>query len=274
MKSLTVIIPVYGAHTYEYAAAAVRSALDETRWLTPYIVVLDDGTPNWLQEFKRIDAALAKAPPERLHIVRYTENGGLTRSWNEGLKVARDRFKTDYACCANSDLIFTSSWDGALLDALDAGFSLVGPITNAPGAAVKQGVDYWWPGYKLRDDGAYLAGLSIDLYDEYGRSVPGQPPHTIESPINGFCLFAKTETWWANAYDAEHVFRPRNDFNSKGQPNPTPLMTLNEDELQQRWRDRGLKIGFCPASFVLHYRAVSRGDKYRKGMWLRRANVP
>jgi hypothetical protein len=43
-----------------------------------------------------------------------------------------------------------------------------------------------------------------------------------EHPINGFCMLAKTQTWWANAYDAEanQVFCPRNDFNSKSERNP------------------------------------------------------
>jgi hypothetical protein len=47
-------------------------------------------------------------------------------------------------------------------------------------------------------------------------------------------------------------------------------MTLSEYELQGRWRKDNLHIGFCPGSFVFHYRAVTRGDRYKRGKWYRK----
>ena len=74
----------------------------------------------------------------------------------------------------------------------------------------------------------------------------------------------------AHAYDAEHVFKPRNDVNSRGHKNPTPLMTLQEYELQGRWHAAGLRSGVVLSSFVFHYRAVSRGEKkFGKGQTYR-----
>jgi hypothetical protein len=51
-------------------------------------------------------------------------------------------------------------------------------------------------------------------------------------------------------------------------------MTGNEDELQSRWRAKGMKFAAALGSFIFHYRSVSRGKKFAKGKWLRmvRAN--
>jgi hypothetical protein len=47
-------------------------------------------------------------------------------------------------------------------------------------------------------------------------------------------------------------------------------MTLNEYELQRRWKETGLKVRRrCLGSYVFHYRAVSRGDAHKKGDWVR-----
>jgi hypothetical protein len=46
-------------------------------------------------------------------------------------------------------------------------------------------------------------------------------------------------------------------------------MTLGEYELQGRWTKAGLETAICTGSYVLHYRAVSRGARYRMGDWVR-----
>ena len=66
--------------------------------------------------------------------------------------------------------------------------------------------------------------------------------------LNGFCMAANTETWWAGAHGKEHVFDPGKKFK----------LTKNEDELQGRWERLKLPVGIVPGSFVFHYRGVSR----------------
>jgi hypothetical protein len=87
--------------------------------------------------------------------------------------------------------------------------------------------------------------------------------------LNGFCMMAKTSTWANNMYTTDQPFRDSNPFNSKGQPNPTPAMTLQEYELQARWHKLGLKSGVALSSYVFHYRSVTRGPRYNKGDWTR-----
>jgi GT2 family glycosyltransferase len=266
MKKLAVIVPTH-SH-FEYAARAVRTALEKTsRDVDPHAIVVDDGSPDWLS-----GKALAQILPDglfaagRVTVYNFRDNGGLTRSWNRGLEIARD-LGADYACCANSDVVFSQNWDKplrVLLDGIGGAPSLVGPVTNAPGTEEAQLVRRHLDDYRLSDAQGDVDATGAALYARYGVSFS-------DATLNGFCLLARTQAWWDNAFDAAagHVFKPRNDFNSKGQPNPTPLMTLNEYELQRRWHARGLRTGYCPGSFVFHYRAVSRGGQHRRGLWMR-----
>lgn len=270
--TLLVIIPTYGA--FEYARRAVASALEHTR-ADVNVAVIDDASPgleirdSTLEPQEYIRAVLHRLgkllvygrPERRLWLSRFRENGGLTRSWNEGLVLARDR-GIDYACVTNSDVIFTPGWDVSLIKALDE-FALIGPVTNAPGTEDGQFIGRYTQVYERTDDAQKLALVAAEL------ARINSPPRA--ATINGFCMMAKTKTWWDNAYDPfrAQVFKPLNTHNSRGQPNPTPTMTLNEYELQRRWHAAKLRTGYSPASYVFHYRAASRGDQYKRGDWLR-----
>jgi GT2 family glycosyltransferase len=252
--TLAIVIPTYGA--FSYAEKAISTAL-ACSLPSAHIIVVDDASPDGVDAFKNL-YAMFEGHRSRLTFYRFSENGGLTRSWNKGLEIAR-RFDAHYTCVTNSDVLFPTSWEIALIAALDVrGAHLVGPVTNAPGTQANQDIDKYTYKYKLTDDQKEINRLSNELTLAHGSDFH-------EGAINGFCMMAETSTWWKHAYDKEHVFRPSNDFNSKGEPNPTPLMTLQEYELQGRWKKAGLKIGFCPGSFVFHYRSVTRGDKHRKG---------
>jgi GT2 family glycosyltransferase len=267
MNTVEVIIPTYGA--LDYAVAAAESCLTTCKVLSPSVTVIDDASPEMQgKDDAAWDAIFGtltrKYPRGRFDLIRNEENEGLTACWNLGLYFAACN-SYDYAICGNSDIIFTPGWDIALVKALET-LDLVGSVTNAPGTEVAQDVSRYSPElYQLTDNPEYLAKLAQDLHNRYGGAY-------IEKPINGFFMMAKTSTWWNNRYDITRndVFRPRNDFNSKGQRNPTPLMTLNEYEFQARLRQNGGRVGFCPGSFVFHYRAVSRGDAYKRGKWYRK----
>lgn len=257
---LGIVIPTYGA--FAYAAKAVRSALMCDFPGEVHVCVVDDASPDWgtgyanhLRQFLCDDET-----KNRYHDAHYQFNGGLTRSWNHGLTFFRD-LDCDYICVTNSDVIFPFNWFHAIARGLEK-YALVGPLTNAPGTEEGQFVRLYAHSYRrsdsLRDIEAVQAELIGHHSEDYKRMT-----------LNGFCLVAKTSTWWDNAFDSEHVFCPRNDLNSKGKRNPTPLMTLNEYELQRRWRARGLQSAVALGSYVFHYRAVTRGEKHQQGDWVR-----
>lgn len=260
--TLAIVIPTFSQ--FPYARLAVASALKQTRLATVRIFVADDASPDARKELPGLETA-ANALAERcghpeIQVHWFPENGGLTRSWNQGLLWAK-RHKLTYTCVTNSDVKFSPGWDVPLLKALDT-YDLVGPITNAPGTEQLQYARTYTKAYSCGDRDETLCDIAIDLRKHHANAV-------IPGTLNGFCMVAKTATWWAGAFDEFHVFNPHNAYNSQGKPNPTPLMTLNEYELQRRWHAKGFKTGFVPSSYVFHYRAVSRGDAHKKGDWLR-----
>ncbi len=249
MALTLVVVPVHGH--WEYALRTVKSlywANESSQFDSSQetdCVVFDDASPDYSKE--REQALLAV--DRRVSFVRYKDRAGMTRSWNSGLNLARAGSYV-YACLANSDLMFTPAWDEPLRDALKA-HALVGPVSNAPGLTSRvQAVEPYDPEYKLSDDWPDLAATA-------GRLRASQRGVVIPAKVNGFCMMTRTDVAWKNAYDRHHVFDP-------GKP-----MAGNEDELQKRWAARGLTSAVVPASFVFHYRSVTRGDRYRKGRWMR-----
>lgn len=238
---LCVVVPTHGH--LDYARRAVASLLAAAP-PDALAVVVDDASTDW--SFDGWPGGVA------LH--RFKKQGGLTRSWNYGLRVARDR-GAEYACVTNSDVVFTAGWFEPVAWALDHGADLAGPLTNAPGHQPKQQVTRHLPDFKATDDQAYLDGVARRLAAKNaGLLTPLR--------VNGFCMTAKTATWWRGAHDAASVFDPKHK------------MTRNEDELQGRWKRLGLVSALVPASFVFHYRGVTRkgATRGREGQgWYRRA---
>lgn len=247
-----------------YSALAIHSFFATTP--NGYCILLDDASPYWdahgsAQRFAKL---LPQPHGQRgMYVHHFAQNGGLTRSWNFGLRVARQQ-GCRWAIAGNNDVLFTPGWQEGLIEAIEAGYALVGPVSNAPGITDRAGRQEVWrymEDYRLTDDPAYLAEVAERLRANRGLQIP--------AAVNGFFLFAETERWWQGRYDELHVFRPSNPVNSKGNRNPTPLMTLNEDELQGRWRGKGWQSAIVPSSFIFHYRAVSRGRKHCRGRWFR-----
>lgn len=260
MSDILIVIPTY--KHFEYALMAVKSAMSCTHQLKPHVLVVDDATPHKFFDAQSIAAmqeVIGKPVDQWLKI--FPSNGGLTRSWNFGISIASERRYT-YCCVTNSDVVFAPGWDIEIVNALQSGIDLVGPVTNAPGTNTEQYVGRYAVTYNKVTAEKDIEAVQRELSAvQKGRVKP--------TTLNGFCLIAKTQTWCDNAFELGNAFRPRNDFNSKGQPNPTPLMTLNEYELQKRWHAAGLKTAAALGSYVFHYRAVSRGDAFKKGDWIR-----
>lgn len=250
MDKLGIVIPVY--NHWDYAQDAIQSALRHTRPVPAEVVVVDDASE---------EPRPANLPSTVF--LRLSRNSGLTAAWNAGLRLAREADCT-FTCVTNSDVLFSPGWCEPLLHHLSAGnLDLAGPVSNAPGSEAAQEVRRWLDGYVPSDREEDIAETAARLRARHGLLC-------VAGRLNGFCLLARTRTWWDHCYADGQPFRPRNDTNARGQRNPTPLMTLQEYELQQRWRAAGLRAGFCPGSFVFHYRSVTRGDKYRRGQWLRK----
>lgn len=230
------IVPTY--NQMDYAEVAVASALRSHPQIL--VMLVDDGSPTWNPK------QWEKFPPHRLLTHRFEKNDrNLTRSWNWGLVEAR-RLGIPYAVPTNSDVKFPLLWWEAMEAVLSKGaVALAGPVTNAPGHRPRQQVKGLVKGYEVRDDKSYLDQVSRRLYEDH-KGVAWTP-----NRVNGFCLAARTETWWQGAHGRDHVFDPGAKFK----------LTKNEDELEGRWMKKGLTIGIVPGSFVFHYRGVSRGAK-------------
>lgn len=253
------ICPIYKADEFqEYTLRALRSFFRTTA--DGVALVLDDASPGWNKSIESHIERTPAFPSQRCVIHRFSQWGGLTRSWNKGLYLARNAGCT-HICVSNNDVLFSRNWYDGLLQALAQGYHLVGPVSNAPGVTAGGKAEVW------RYDREYAVSDDPQLIDDCAKRLKKQP--TVAAPVNGFCMFSRTDLWFSGAYDKLHVFRPSNEFNSRGQRNPTPLMTLNEDELQHRWRKMGRCTAVVPSSFVFHYRAVSRGRRYVRGRWHR-----
>lgn len=257
------ICPTYQAvalHTY--TELALRSFFTTTPGGVG--VVVDDGTPGWDSAYEDKLRGIATAAGGELHAYHFKKKLGLTRSWNWGLHKC-DELGLDYAIAGNNDVIFTPNWHQGLLHALASGYTMVGPLSNAPGITAKgrQEVGRYYPGYKVSDNWSHLTRVADKLYqDNLGK--------VVESAVNGFFQMCSMEGWRSNMYSSREYYRAVNKHNSKGRKNPTPHMTLNEDEWQGRAKAKEMKLAIVLSSFIFHYRAVTRGDKYKRGQWHRR----
>lgn len=264
MLEIAVVIPTYGK--FEYAANAIDSLYRNSIAYKPFVILVDDASPEWPETASippvPVNATLGQRSESEFAVHRFPVNGGLTRSWNYGLKLAASLNKP-VTCVTNSDVYFPKGWDLMIPNALKS-YALVGPTTNAPGSNDEQFVSRYSLRYSKLNNSKpeQIQNVQDELHI-------GQGLRLKETSLNGFCMIANTATWFEGRYDDENVFCPRNDFNSKGQRNPTPLMTLNEYELQKRWRAVGKFAAVCLGSYVFHYRAVSRGDIHKAGDWAR-----
>jgi GT2 family glycosyltransferase len=241
------VLPTY--RDYSYAQRAARTFFDYTK--NPFLIVIDDAFPAC--PFRDSHQVWFEGMPlDRIYVLCRDENRGLTASWNDGLEIAQ-QIGAEFAIAGNSDVVFTPNWSDGIVRAIDEGFDLVGPITNAPGHLNegKQDVRKYVPGYELTDESAYLTSVAAYVRAHYG-DMPA-----VASRINGFFMFARTERWWSGSFDSHHVFNPAN------------RMIHNERELQERWRKDGTKTGFSRSSFIFHYRSVTRGHRFRTKGWFR-----
>ena len=259
MPSIGYILPSY--QVFPYARACLESLFASTPDYDVTAYVVDDASPDW-------DEKWFDDLPGEVKLTRFRKHGGLTRSWNYGLRwVKKDGM--DYAICGNNDVLLPPEWHYGLIEASQAGYAPVGPLSNAPGVTAKgqQHVGGYIPSFELSDDMDYLANVSRSLRQAYAG-------HVVPSKVNGFFMFAATDTWWRNRIDGDHVFYPLVRRLPSGKPNrQDPKMTAQEDDLQYRWKQRGVYPAIAVSSFVWHYRSVSRGKKFVRDGWYRSSEL-
>lgn len=258
------ICPVYKAgELHNYTMRSLKSFFNTTK--DGLAIVVDDASKDWESVADEISQA-AIHPGQQVITHHFDRWGGLTRSWNKGLSIASEA-GADYVVPSNNDIIFTERWYEGLLHALSHDYALVGPLSNAPGVTANGSAEIWRyvRNYQTNDSQEELDSIARMLRRERMGSV-------VEAGVNGFFQMGKMSTFEEGRFDANHYYKPRNDRASSGRKNPTPLMTLNEDELQGRWRKAGKKTAVVLSSFIFHYRAVTRGDNYRRGRWYRQNN--
>lgn len=204
---------------------------------TAEVLVVDDCSPDWSDQF-----FLGLPFQDRLHVQRrLTPTRSMTSAWNDGMAFAR-KGRFDCVVLANSDLIFSHGWWEATQRALEKiPDRMTGPMTNAPGSRPEQDIRRLLPDYVAND--------SLFAVTDTQRKIEQLPTRNRieDGAVNGFCITAMTDAWFAGAYSSKYVFNPK-----------YPLAG-NEDEWQKRVEKQGRQSGRVMGSFVFHYRGLSRG---------------
>jgi GT2 family glycosyltransferase len=244
MSTHCFICPTYGH--YEYARAALASFFQHTT--DGIALVIDDGHPKFRKFWDARWNVVAHHFPDRQ---------GLTRSWNFGLIQARE-LCAQYTICGNSDILFTPGWSTGptgLLD--DDSVGVIGPLSNAPGLTnTLQNIWDHVPHYQSRDEAVHLAAIAAALALRYSTKA-----HLAVSAVNGFFMISRTTRWWDGCFDDHHVFNPAHRF----------ALIHSEHELQKRLLARGWHSLVSLSTFIFHYRSVTRGEKFKQGLWHRRS---
>lgn len=237
------ICPTYGQ--YDYARAALASFFLHTP--NGVAVVADDAHPDFHPFWNKRWRVVARP---------YKTRGGVTRSWNYGLSYAR-KIGAKYTICGNDDILFTPDWWKGPAELLaEPSLGIVGPLSNGPGLSNKlQNIWDHVRGYQTSDSPSALATVATRLRRQYPLEE-----HRLVPVVNGFFMIARTERWWEGAFDRRHVFNPH----------PSYAMVHSEHELQLRFLKLGWPNAVSLTSFIFHYRSVSRGDKFKHGLWYRR----
>lgn len=251
------ILPSY--RNFEYARACLLSLHRHSSFVLA--IAIDDASPDW-----NVHPDWWQGTGGPVSTYRFSKRGGLTRSWNAGMLLAQ-QFRPDYIVCGNNDVLFSPGWWQGLCHALDVGYAIAGPVSNAPGVTAPNGrqhVRSYLPGYAASDDPASITQTARILDTWYRGKM-------VESAVNGFFMMAKSDTWREHGYCRGSLFPAFIRKLSSTRPNRTPGMTGQEDWIETNSRKKGLRSCVVPSSFIFHYRSVSRGDAYVRDDWTRMA---
>lgn len=272
--SVLVCVPSYTK--LGYATQTALSAYDSFPYGVVWVVIIDDCTPEKSFNYA-LEHYFRKLPYHYVSILRFPHRAGLTRSWNYAAILAQ-KFSIPFIVFGNSDLLFPKNWFLPIRKLLlEQVLHVCGPVTNAPGHRDHQLVVPYleatsFHGFKnFTDDRQQIESIQSVLFSVHwskGRlppeAFPNDPvwyflgplsdpelglPTFHRQPINGFCFVSTLEAVQKAAYDlkANYFFCP--DF---------PLIR-NEDSFLGQVKRASMTYGFTPASYVFHYRSITRG---------------
>jgi len=214
-KTLLILTTAGRLHWLKQAIESLQDAID--------VLVVDDATPEkiGIRNFCK---------QEKIQFITKPEPKGLTDSWNIGYRYF---VKHGYIYCilSNDDVRFARGFSVEIKHALNAKFSLVGPITNEPGPALHQGIKKF-----------IRAKRDWSKVDEIREVLVGKFRHDRFQPsteVNGFC-FA-----FSNAI-RQFEFASGNLFN------PANINVDNEYDLAKRIRGNSGRIAICRTAYVFH----------------------
>jgi len=113
MNPLTIVIPVF--NQFDWTETCLTALKEETKDYN--VILVDNGST---------DETRSLGEEFGLRIIRNTENLGFPKAVNQALKVV----ESEFACLLNNDVVVTPGWAGRLMEVLNEGFSIVGPVTN------------------------------------------------------------------------------------------------------------------------------------------------
>ena len=234
---LLVIVPTYNALDYAVLTVETLSvSVPDAK-----IIVVDDTSPEWTSGVEKQFTSLS----ENVTVHRFSENGGLTRSWNYGVeKGLQDGAR--YIAAGNADLRFPIGWWDPMEAVLSQTGGFVGPLTNAPGCEEHQDIRRW----QRRYNGGHE---QPDVNETQKRLNRWRIRNSIQRRLSGFFIVGSADSFNRARFSPEHVYDPSN------------LMIGNEYQLQSLAEERGIRSYVALKSFVYHFRSVSRGLNDREG---------
>jgi len=201
------------------AQEAVIPCLDSVLKHTPaprYILVYDNESTQ--PKAKKVPSMYSHTDTEFIRIDDQFSNGGLTGTWNHGIKKCLDS-GCEKIILLNHDTVVDESWP-LFIEKIRCDDFVYGPITNNAG----YGEDYGTP-HQVNTK-------------EY--TLQNKNKVTVEPEINGFCMGFTGEALKSNKYDENHFFNPHYPFQ------------YNEIEWQNRWKKKKGKIILVHGAYVYH----------------------
>jgi len=217
---LSIIIPVFNQH--DMTEECLTEVLENTQDCE--IIIVDNGSEPAIK------------PPFsgfiETTIIRNDENKGFPAAVNQGMRAARG----DTIILLNNDVIVTPGWAEKLAQWIDAGYSIVGPVTNY--AAGIQGV-------QIEN---YNDKVSLNKSAAYWAENRGNAVEEVNFVI-GFCMAFK-----------KSLFEEIGDFDESLWP-----CSGEEVDFCFRAREAGHKIGVVMGCYVHHEGSMTFKDMENAG---------
>lgn len=175
---------------------------------------------------------------------------GVTDSWNRAYNFFK---KKEYKACiiSNDDVLFPRDFfRGLVWGVYKKGYTLLGPLSNAPGDGKKQTIGRF---LSIAPSSNNIDQIQQTLFQKYH----GEAKWTPCSYFNGFC-FAFGPSIAKFKFSKEFFFNPA--FKNLG----------NEIDLTKRIIKRGGKIGMSKISYVFHWKRRTYKNlklKHRDDNW-------